>query len=92
MKKLMFLFAIAASCVPLQTPLSPQKVQDCGGACARLRELECRDAQGRALGSVEGDGESCEQFCERKEREGVNMHGACVASAPSCSAANLCFR
>jgi len=89
MKKLLFAF-IVSSCVNTH-PVYPETSLACDGACSRLAELQCVDSTGRFLSDPNDNGESCADFCKRKEFEGVAMRPACVAASASCSAANACF-
>jgi hypothetical protein len=72
-------FGFVAACVQPEVPHGP--ASDCASACARLRELQCSEAEPTEAGAT------CEQVCENFERPSLT---ACVARAADCDSANLC--
>lgn len=57
----------------------------CPAACSHLRELGCEAGQPTQAG------EPCEAWCEELEAmPGPGLELGCIATAPSCSAADAC--
>lgn len=58
----------------------------CGGACANMRARSCE------LGKPTPRGASCEQVCERVQRENgrAGFNTSCVARATTCAEADSC--
>lgn len=80
--------ACTCTCTPPpRPPPSPAPDLDatCAVACARLRELECPDAEATPNGA------SCEAVCENVQGSGIVAWDlSCRARATSCAAVDSC--
>lgn len=82
MRPIFFLALALTACPPAPKPPNPNA--GCPEACAQMRDLDCE------LGRVTPAGNSCETVCENAQRNGIDFATACLASAPSCEAADDC--
>lgn len=82
---ILLIATLVASCVPVDKP--PDDATDttpagsgCSAACIHARDdLHCEWANDTKKGRT------CEETCERNEKEGVRWNTACIVDAKSCS-------
>ena len=71
------LATLAATCQQPPVIIEAPNTELCPAACDNLRLLGCEEAE-------DVDGLTCEQFCERTQKQGAWLDPKCVAAVTSC--------
>jgi hypothetical protein len=73
------------ACPRAPSPLTPRS-GDCPGACQRLRDLDCPEAEPTPAGAP------CEAWCQKYADKPAGIDPACIARAESCGQVDGCGR
>jgi len=71
-------------------PVLPPGVDANEAACKRLEELQCKSKDGRNLWEPTPGGVSCVDVFRNAEKNGVNLHPACLAKIERCEDRHRC--
>jgi len=94
----LFLLACPPPVVPDNTvdggtepdPVLPPDVDPAEAACARFEELGCKDVEGRNLWEPTPGGVECVEVFRNAEKNGVDLHPACIAKIEKCEDRDAC--
>jgi len=80
---------------PTDGGVEPDPVLDAGvdpaeAACERLEELKCKSTDGRNLWEPTPGGVSCPDVFRNAEKNGVDLHPACIAKMEKCEDRHKC--
>jgi hypothetical protein len=71
-------------------PVLPDGVDPAEAACKRFEELACQSRDGRNLWEPTPGGVSCVDVFKNAEKEGVDLHPACIAKIETCEERHAC--
>jgi hypothetical protein len=71
-------------------PVLPDDVDPAEAACKRFEELGCQDPEGRNLWEPTPGGAACPDVFRNAEKNGVDLHPACIAKIEKCEDRHAC--
>jgi hypothetical protein len=71
-------------------PVLPPDVDPAEAACKRYEELQCMSRDGRPLWEPTPGGVSCVDVFKNAEKNGVDLHPACIAKIETCEERHAC--
>jgi hypothetical protein len=71
-------------------PVLPPGTDPAEAACKKLEELKCMSKDGRPLWEPTPGGVSCPDVFRNAEKNGVNLHPACIATMKACEERDAC--
>lgn len=73
---------------PVSPPIKPPDTNLCAKMCDHLMELGCEEAKpvynSDKPGPVDVPNQTCTDFCEELQNNGVSVNPRCVLKAPAC--------
>lgn len=86
--------AIGCRFFEIPDPVEPEDTASCGMACERMENMPLHPGSDE-IGCVESKpletGQTCTEFCEGFQREGIQLRPSCVVKLEYCSEIETCF-